>query len=88
MESSYRKNVAGRKQACKDLAELYEVGKLQEIRDWVEANAIDMGRTRQWKDSCRFVVDNYDAAATQEDPDRYRRWAILQGITYMNMYAK
>ncbi|MEQ4716109.1 hypothetical protein [Nonomuraea sp. B19D2] len=88
MEGSYRKNVAGRRQAVKDLTDLYMAGKLREVRDWVEANAIDMGRNQRWKDSCHFLVDNYDAGATTEEPERYRDWAILQGITYMNLHAQ
>lgn len=88
MESSYRKNVDSRRQACRDLAQLREAGKLREIRDWVESTGIGLGRTRLWVDSCRFLIDNFDVADTTENPDHYRDWAILQGITYMNMHAK
>ncbi|MFI9591026.1 hypothetical protein [Nonomuraea sp. NPDC052265] len=88
MESSYRKNAASRRQACEDLADLYEAGMLREIRAWVEATGIGLGRTRLWVDSCRFLIDNFDVADTTEDPNHYRDWAILQGIIYMNMHAK
>lgn len=90
MEATYRKNVAGRRQACKDLAALHMAGKLQEVRDWVEANGAAMGRSQHWKDACRFLVEKFDGAealADDGDTRRVQDWAILQGITYMNMHA-
>ncbi|GAA3473863.1 hypothetical protein GCM10018965_084160 [Nonomuraea roseola] len=84
---TYEKNLEGRRTACTDLSDLYLEGKLKEVRDFVAERGIHLGRTERWKDACKFLVDNFDVADTHEDPDHYRRWAILQGITFMNMYA-
>lgn len=83
MEATYRKNVAGRRQACKDLAALHMAGKLREVRDFVAIHGASLGRSKEWKDACRFLVEKYDNATD----DRVSDWAILQGITYMNMHA-
>jgi hypothetical protein len=88
VEASYRKNVAGRRQVCKDLAALHMSGQYRNVRDWVEENAAALGRTQEWKNACAFLVEEFDKAESHPDADRIRDWAILQGITYMNMYAQ